>query len=103
MAATAEKRTAKASALLAQLKKDSQEIDRLRKAQTKLQARSDANVVKARASKLKFHEIADAAGRSLSWVQASIRRYENGSSEPAPAPARTKRADKKAEEPTPDA
>jgi len=71
-------------ALLGRIKTDTAQIDKLRGQLERLQSRNDANVVKARGSGLKFHEIATGAGRSVSWVQAAIRRATKDA-DPKPA------------------
>lgn len=64
------------TAVLDRIKADSRQIDKLRRELDKLQDRNDKNVVKARRSGVKFVEIAEASGRSVSWVQAAVRRAD---------------------------
>lgn len=70
----AEAKAKRNAALLAKIKADSRQIDKLVTQRDRLQARNDANVARARKAGIRFQDIAKASGRSMSWVQAAMRR-----------------------------
>lgn len=62
----------RAETAVVKLKDDAKEMAVLKKQVAKLQTKFDGDVLKARNAGLKYREIAEAADKSVAWVQATL-------------------------------